>query len=79
MCGVTGKTYTYWQLQQCSKRFAVSLLKAGFKPGHVLALALANCPEFAVIVYGALEAGMKVSTVNHSYTAGMVCTYMVCY
>lgn len=56
----------------------MSLLKTGLKLGEVLALSLANCPEFAVIVLGALEAGIKVSTVNHSYTAGMMYIVSVC-
>lgn len=67
-CGITGRTYTYWQLEQHSKRFAVSLLKAGLKPGQVLAVVLPNCPEFVVAILGGLEAGFKVSPVNPAYT-----------
>lgn len=69
-CGVTGRTLTYWQLEQNSKRLAVSLLKAGLKPGQVLAVVLPNCPEFVVTILGGLEAGLRVSPVNPSYTPG---------
>lgn len=67
-CGISGRRYTYRQLDQHSKRFAVSLLKAGIKPGQVLAVVLPNCPEFVVAILSGLEAGLKVSPVNPAYT-----------
>lgn len=70
-CGVTRRTYTYWQLNQQSKRLAISLLKAGIKPGQVLAVVLPNCPEFVITIFAGLEAGLKVCPVNPSYTPGI--------
>jgi acyl-CoA synthetase (AMP-forming)/AMP-acid ligase II len=42
----------------------------GFETGDVLAVALYNCPEFHLILLGAIEAGMVVTTVNPEYTPG---------
>lgn len=68
VCGVTGKSYTFAQIFELSKRFASSLHKNGFKAGDILAVMLQNIPEYPVIVLGALEAGLVVSTVNPIYT-----------
>jgi acyl-CoA synthetase (AMP-forming)/AMP-acid ligase II len=42
----------------------------GFETGDMLAVALYNCPEFHLVVLGAIEAGMVVTTVNPDYTPG---------
>ncbi|PNF25517.1 hypothetical protein B7P43_G05185 [Cryptotermes secundus] len=44
----------------------------GFETGDVLAVALYNCPEFHLVLLGAMEAGMVVTTVNPEYTPGEV-------
>lgn len=46
------------------------MYKNGFKAGDILAVMLQNIPEYPVIVLGALEAGLVVSTVNPIYTYG---------
>lgn len=67
-CQVTGRKYTFSQLRTLSRRFASSLRKQGFKPGDVLAVMLPNMPDYPVILLGAMEAGLIVSTINPIYT-----------
>ncbi|PSN32296.1 putative 4-coumarate--CoA ligase 3 [Blattella germanica] len=69
ICAVTGREYTYAEARKISQRFAVSLQKAGFKKGDVIAVVLPNIPEFPLILFGAIEAGLIVTTVNPTYTA----------
>lgn len=47
-------------------------LQSKFKlqKGDVIAIVLPNVPEYAVIVLGAMEAGLTITTVNPIYTAG---------
>ncbi|PSN32297.1 putative 4-coumarate--CoA ligase 3 [Blattella germanica] len=54
--------------REIARRFASSLRKAGFKRGDTLAVALYNCPEFHLVMLGAIEAGLIVTTVNPEYT-----------
>ncbi|XP_069685514.1 uncharacterized protein [Periplaneta americana] len=68
VCGITGRGYTYAESRVIARRFAASLHKAGFRSGDVLALALYNCPEFHLVLLGAIEAGMIVTTINPEYT-----------
>jgi acyl-CoA synthetase (AMP-forming)/AMP-acid ligase II len=72
VCGVTGRGYTYAESRAAARRFAASLRRAGFKNGDVLAVALYNCPEFHLVLLGAIEAGLVVTTVNPQYTSGSV-------
>lgn len=68
VCGITGRGYTYAESRAIARRFAASLHKAGFRSGDVVAVALYNCPEFHLVMLGAIEAGMIVSTINPEYT-----------
>ncbi|XP_054257620.1 uncharacterized protein LOC128982706, partial [Macrosteles quadrilineatus] len=72
-CGITGRIYTYGNVQKLSRRFMNSLKKAGFSHGEVIAVVLPNCPEFAIVALGALEADLSVSFINHVYTADEIC------
>lgn len=69
-CGVTGQSYTYADIQRKSFRLANSLRKCGFKRGDTVAIVLVNCPDYPVVILGALEAELAICFVNHSYTAG---------
>lgn len=69
-CGVTGRAYTFAEIQKLSYRFANSLRQAGFVKGDTLALVLPNCPEHPIITLGALEADLTLCFINHAYTAG---------
>ena len=68
---MTGRSYTYSEAQKLSRRFGVSLQKAGYKKNDVIAVVLPNTPEFPLIFFGAIEAGMVVTTVNPVFTPGM--------
>ncbi|XKL61507.1 hypothetical protein PGB90_008564 [Kerria lacca] len=68
-CAVTGQKYTYSQLRVLCENFAESLLKQGFRPGDILSVMLPNMPDYAVIVLGAIEAGLVVSPMNPIYTS----------
>ncbi|XP_075232412.1 uncharacterized protein LOC142330838 [Lycorma delicatula] len=72
-CSLTGRKYTFARLRELTRRFGATLLKSGFKPGQVIALALPNLPEFPIALFGAVEAGLIVSTVNPAYTADEIC------
>lgn len=72
MCSLTGRKYTYAESRAIARRFAVSLRKAGFKHGDVIAVVLPNIPEYLHVLFGAIEAGMVVTTVNPGFTSGTV-------
>ncbi|KAL0879025.1 hypothetical protein ABMA27_003994 [Loxostege sticticalis] len=64
----TKKSYTYSQLQTNMASYATSLhKKLGLAPGDVVAVMLPNCPEFAVIAFGTLQAGCVLTTLNPIY------------
>lgn len=69
-CGMSGRQYTYEQLDQFSKRVAAGFLKSGLKPGQVVSFVLPNIPEFMIALLGALRAGLIVSTINPIYAPG---------
>lgn len=71
MCSLTGRKYTYAESRAIAHRFAASLCKAGFKHGDVIAVVLPNIPEFPLVLFGALEGGMVVTTVNPVFTPGI--------
>lgn len=63
VCATTGKSYTYFELRTLSGRFAASLInKCKLVPGTTIAIILPNIPEYAIIILGSSEAGMKVSS-----------------
>jgi acyl-CoA synthetase (AMP-forming)/AMP-acid ligase II len=72
VCALTGRKYTYAESRAIARRFAASLRKAGFKHGDVLAVVLPNVPEYPLVMFGALEAGLVVTTVNPVFTPGML-------
>ncbi|KDR16255.1 probable 4-coumarate--CoA ligase 3 isoform X2 [Zootermopsis nevadensis] len=69
VCSLTGRKYTYAESRAIARRFAVSLRKAGFKHGDVIAVVLPNIPEYLHVLFGAIEAGMVVTTVNPGFTS----------
>lgn len=51
--------------------FAASLRnKLGLQDGDCVSIMLPNTPEFPLAVFGSIEAGCIVSTINHAYMAG---------
>lgn len=71
VCGVTGRNYTYGKLRDHSAALA-RRLRNDFKlqPGDTIAISMPNVPEYAVIALGAMEAGLSITLINHSYSAG---------
>lgn len=71
VCGLTGRSYTYSQLRDHSAAFAVRLQQRfNLDAGDTVAICLANCPEYPIAAFGAVEAGLVVTTINPIYTAG---------
>ena len=57
-------TTSYRELDESSARAAALLLAQGIRPGDRVALMLPNVPEFIVLYYGALRAGVIVVPLN---------------
>ncbi|KAH8272302.1 hypothetical protein KR018_001560 [Drosophila ironensis] len=70
VCVVTDRQYTYAQMRDASGALAVRLQTQFklFKP-DVLGICLPTLPEYPIAVFGALEAGLTVTTMNPVYTA----------
>ena len=64
----TGRTITYRALAAGVERIAAALAGRGFVPGDVLALYCPNVPEYAVVAYGAMTAGVTVTGANPLFT-----------
>ncbi|XP_030036697.2 probable 4-coumarate--CoA ligase 1 [Manduca sexta] len=72
-CGSTGRSYDYGMMRMMVERCAnafVGHLK--MKPGERVGLILPNIPEFAVLIHGAMRAGLVVTFANPLYTADEV-------
>ena len=60
---------TWKQLDQRVDRIAGALLARGLKPGAMVAVLLANCPEFIELYFGIARAGLIATPVNYRLTA----------
>lgn len=70
ICGVTGRSYTYGTLRDHCAALAIRLQqKCKLNFGDTVAICLPNIPEFPVVAFGTIEAGLVVTTVNPIYTA----------
>ncbi|KAK9738555.1 AMP-binding enzyme [Popillia japonica] len=69
-CGFTGRKYTYEDLRIKSTNLNKSLRKKlKLQKEDTVALLLPNIPEFPICIYGALLAGLRVTTINPTYTS----------
>ncbi|XP_026752676.1 probable 4-coumarate--CoA ligase 1 [Galleria mellonella] len=69
-CGLSERSYDYGMLRMMVERCAHALLgPLRLSPGDRLGLILPNIPEFAVIAYGAMRAGLVLTFANPLYTA----------
>ena len=66
--GVTGREYTYNEVDESTAKFSSALNRMGFKKNDVLSICAPNCPEYAMAFFGAIASGGTVSTVNPTYT-----------
>jgi acyl-CoA synthetase (AMP-forming)/AMP-acid ligase II len=67
--GPSGRTLTYRQLADGSRRAAVGLSRRGFGKGDVFAICSPNLPEFAVAFHGVAALGGIVTPINPLATA----------
>ena len=67
--GVTGREYTFNEVDENTSKFSSALNRMGFSRGSVLSLCSPNVPEYCSVFFGALASGGTVSTVNPTYTA----------
>lgn len=71
VCGITGRKYSYGKLRDHCGAFAYRLRNDfKLKPGDVVAISMPNVPEYAIVVLAAMEAGLTITTVNPTYSAG---------
>lgn len=47
-------------------------------PGDTIAIVLPNVPEYAIIIFGSAQAGLKITTVNPIYTPGKYTVPFTC-
>jgi acyl-CoA synthetase (AMP-forming)/AMP-acid ligase II len=66
--GPTGRTLTYGQVAEQTRRAAVGLAKRGFQKGDVLAIYSPNRPEYVVAFHAVASLGGINTTVNPLYT-----------
>ena len=67
--GVTGREYSYNEINETVINFSSALHRLGFQRGDVLALCALNCPQYATVFFGVLGSGGVVTTCNPAYTA----------
>lgn len=67
--GVTGREYTFGEVEVTSRKVAAGFAKLGIPQGGVIALLLPNCAEFVLVFLGAAKRGAIVTTANPFYTA----------
>jgi acyl-CoA synthetase (AMP-forming)/AMP-acid ligase II len=58
---------TYKQLKESVNAFAAILKTRGLNPGDVLCILAPNCIQYPVAMFGAIRAGLAVTTVNPTY------------
>ena len=66
--GMSGREYSYNELDESSYRLSSSLQRLGFSRGDVMCIVMPNCPEYVILYLGIFAAGGVLSTCNHNYT-----------
>jgi acyl-CoA synthetase (AMP-forming)/AMP-acid ligase II len=66
--GPSGRTITYAQLVEFTRRVAANLAGRGLQKGDVFAIMLPNLPEYAIAFHGVATAGGTLTTINPLYT-----------
>ena len=69
ICGVSGKSYTYAQLDDAVRHVATGLHARGIRKGDVVGIVSPNLPDFPVVFYATVLIGAIASTVNPIATA----------
>ena len=63
-----GRTYTYGEMLEQARQFALGLTQAGIEPGDRVGLFLPNVPIYAAAYYGAMLAGAVVVNFSPLYS-----------
>lgn len=66
---ITGRSYSFNQLKNLTRRFSSALVKRGFKKDDAVAIYLPNVIEYPIIFYGVTFVGGVASTVNPLYSS----------
>ncbi|MEZ5374958.1 MAG: AMP-binding protein [Acidimicrobiales bacterium] len=69
VCGITGTSYTYAELQDHIARLAGGLSARGFGKGSTLGLMAPNMPQYAIVFHAVALLGGIVTTINPVYGA----------
>lgn len=64
----SGRTLTYVQLDEASRRLAVALHDRGLRSGDVIAMLSDNAVECFVLYWAALRSGLYLTAINHHLT-----------
>ncbi|KAL3266075.1 hypothetical protein HHI36_010261 [Cryptolaemus montrouzieri] len=68
-CSITGRKYTYDQIQKYSNNLAgVFRKKLKLNKGDVVGILMPNSPEYAIVALGILQGGLIATTLNPIYT-----------
>ena len=67
--GLSGRSYSFRQLENLTKRVASGLVRRGFQKGDVVCLHLPNLPEYPLAFFGTLAGGGTATTANPAYTS----------
>ena len=67
--GVTGREYTFNEVDENTSKFSSALNRMGFSKGNVLCICSPNVPEYPSVLFGALASGGTVSPINPTFTA----------
>lgn len=68
-CGMSGRSYTYGDVEKFIQKIGSALNKRGFRKGDVFAVISPNIPEYSVIFLGIAAIGGIITTANPLYTA----------
>ena len=66
--GISGREYSYNELDESSYRLSSGLQILGFSKGDVMCIVMPNCPEYVILYLGIFAAGGVLSTCNQNYT-----------
>lgn len=69
VCGMTGRSYTYADVERFIQKIGSALNKRGFRKGDVFAIISPNIPEYTLLYLGVAAIGGIITTANPLYTA----------
>lgn len=69
VCGMTGRSYTYADVEKFIQKIGSALNKRGFRKGDVFAIISPNIPEYTIMYLGIAAIGGIITTANPLYTA----------